>query len=76
MMKRLKRIIASCLTVAMALSLVIPSASAVSYNGSSSYQSGKYYKKLTNVQLTGNQREDIINVARSQVGYQESSSSS
>ena len=76
MMKRLKRVIASCLMVAMALSLVIPSASAVSYNGSSSYQSGKYYKKLTNVQLTGNQREDIINVARSQVGYQESSSSS
>jgi hypothetical protein len=76
MMNWLKRMIAACLTVAIALSLVIPSASAVSYNGSSSYQSGKYYKNLTNVQLTGNQREDIVNVARSQVGYQESSSAS
>ena len=49
---------------------------ALSYSDSSSYKSGKYYTRLTNVELTGNQRVDIVNVAKSQVGYQESGSSS
>ena len=49
---------------------------ALSYSGSSSYKSGKYYSRLANVSLTGNQRTDIVNVAKSQVGYQEGSSSS
>lgn len=49
---------------------------ALSYSGSSSYKAGKYYSRLTNVSLTGNQRTDIVNVAKSQVGYQEGSSSS
>lgn len=34
-----------------------------------SYQSGPYYKNLLNVNLTGNQRDDIVAVAQSQVGY-------
>ena len=49
---------------------------ALRYSGSSSYKSGKYYTRLTQVKLTGNQRTDIVNVAKSQVGYQEGSSSS
>ena len=49
---------------------------ALSYSGSSSYKAGKYYSRLANVSLTGNQRTDIVNVAKSQVGYQEGSSSS
>ena len=48
----------------------------MSYSGSSSYRSGKYYTALTKVSLTGNQRTDIVNIAKSQVGYQEGSSSS
>lgn len=34
-----------------------------------SYQSGIYYKNLLGVNLTGNQRDDIISVAESQIGY-------
>ena len=42
-----------------------------SYTPSASYRSGKYYTQLCNVSLTGNQRTDLVNVARSQVGYHE-----
>lgn len=58
------------------MSTTIIPASALSYSGSSSYKSGKYYTALTKVTLTGNQRTDIVNVAKSQIGYQEGSSSS
>lgn len=43
------------------------------YSVSSSYKSSSYYTALCNVALTGNQREDIVNVALSQVGYKEGS---
>ena len=76
-MKRIiNRIVAICLVAIMCMLLVPVSADALSYSGSSSYMSGKYYRKLTAVNLTGNQRTDIVNVAKSQVGYQEGSSSS
>lgn len=42
-----------------------------SYTPSASYRSGKYYTQLCNVSLTGNQRTDLVNVARSQLGYHE-----
>ncbi|MCQ2354805.1 MAG: InlB B-repeat-containing protein, partial [Clostridia bacterium] len=48
----------------------------VSYSGSSSYKSGPFYTALSNVVLTGNPRIDIVNIAKSQIGYQESASSS
>ena len=51
-----------------------PEAQALTYNGSASYQSGKYYRALTEVNLTGDPRTDIVNIARSQVGYQEGGS--
>ena len=41
------------------------------YEYSSEYKTSKWYTQLMNVQLTGNQREDILNVARSQIGYHE-----
>ena len=44
---------------------------ALTYEGSAQYMSSKYYTALCNVLLTGDQRTDIINVARSQVGYRE-----
>lgn len=43
----------------------------VEYTGSESYMAGKYYSQLTNVKLTGNKRTDIVNIAKSQLGYQE-----
>lgn len=71
-----KRLLAVILTVMMIASLVPMQSSAISYSGSSSYMSGPYYSKLVAVTKTGNQRVDIVNVAKSQVGYQEGSNSS
>lgn len=46
----------------------------ISYpNADPSYQSGPYYGRLLSVNLTGNQRDDIVAVANSQVGYMEGS---
>lgn len=75
--KRIISLSLAILTVALlALSPVVPRAAALSYSGSASYKSGKYYTQLTAVTLTGDQRTDIVNVAKSQVGYQEGGSSS
>ena len=49
---------------------------APSYIPSASYRSGKYYTQLCNVSLTGNQRTDLVNVARSQLGYHEGDNTS
>lgn len=51
-------------------------ASALTYSGSTSYKSGPYYQKLCEVEITGDYRTDIVNIAKSQVGYFEGSSSS
>ena len=75
----LKRALSICTCVALMATMFVStasSASAISYSGSSSYKSGKYYTALKNVKKTGNQRTDIVNVAKSQIGYQEGSSSS
>ena len=48
----------------------------VEYNGSASYMSGKYYKQLCDVSLTGNGATDIVNIAISQIGYKSGSSNS
>ena len=41
------------------------------YTMSSSYLSSKYYSQLCSVQLTGDQRIDIVEIAKSQIGYHE-----
>ncbi len=41
---------------------------------SDSYKASKYYTALKNVTLTGDYRQDIMNIAASQIGYHESSS--
>ncbi len=73
-----KKTICTILSVLMVMSVMLPatviSTSALSYNGSSSYMASKYYTALKNVQLTGNQRSDIVNVAKSQIGYKEGGS--
>lgn len=79
MKKEFKRIASTVCAFVIATTMLVSttvSTSALSYSGSSSYKSGKYYTALTNVKLTGNQRADIVNVAMSQIGYHESSSSS
>ena len=78
-MKRcMKRVLSALLVLCMSMAMlpqVIPMAKAVSpgYSVSSAYQSSSYYSALLNVTLTGDQREDIINVALSQAGYNEGS---
>ena len=56
---------------------LMPSAFALtpSYTPSSSYRSGSYYTALKNVSLTGDQRSDIVAVAKSQLNYTEGNSS-
>ena len=79
MKRKLKKATAVLLVLAVTVSLmmIVPStASALSYGGSASYKSGPYYSKLCAVNLTGNQRTDIVNVAKSQIGYQEGNNSS
>lgn len=76
MKKKVKQVLAILIVIGMLLPMFRFEANAMSYSGSKSYQSGKYYTRLTNVKLTGDQRTDIVNIAKSQVGYQEGSSSS
>ena len=75
-MKKITKILSMFLAVLMAFSIIPMTnieADAITYSGSSSYMSSKYYNQLCNVKLTGNQREDIVNVALSQLGYREGS---
>ena len=73
MRNSLKRVFSAVLAFIMVAMIVLPSmelpTQALTYSGSSSYKSGKYYTQLTNVKLTGDQRKDIVAVAKSQVGY-------
>lgn len=75
------RVLAALLVFTFVISAMTPTISALSYvkgtnNVSSSYKSGKFYKQLTQLPLTGNQRADVLAVALSQVQYMESNSSS
>ncbi len=77
-MGRFKRILSLSLALVLVLALAVPAmtqdANALRYSGSESYMSGKYYKALQKVALTGDPRTDIVNIAKSQVGYQEGGS--
>lgn len=70
----MRRFFVLLLAVAMLLPTLTTYAQAVSYSGSSQYRAGKYYDRLVAVRLTGDQRTDIVNIAASQVGYQEGNS--
>ncbi len=76
MRHRLFRGIALCLCIAgLAMSLLGGDASvmagAVEYHGAASYESSVFYTRLREVQLTGDARTDLVQIARSQVGYRE-----
>lgn len=72
----MKKFITVFLSFVLVLSLVFTGADALtpSYEVSESYKSGDYYKQLTDVELTGNYLEDIVNVALSQKNYHEGES--
>lgn len=70
-MKRMKkRMVSACLAAAMLFAA--QPVGAMDYQGSPSYMTGKYYRALKEVKLTGDPRTDIVSIALSQVGYQES----
>ena len=75
---RIKNTLAALLAAVVVLTTVPgvnAAASNIEYSASKSYKNGKYYSSLMKVKLTGDQVADIVNVAKSQVGYHESSSS-
>ena len=79
----MKKLVSVMLTIVMLVSLMpsyvnnITAEAAVSkVTFSKSYKSGKYYTALENVELTGDPRTDIVNIAKSQIGYQEGANSS
>lgn len=76
MVHKRRKIVALALSVSLVLSASVQGlrASALQYTGTESYMSGKYYRQLRKVALTGDPRTDIVAVARSQVGYQEGAS--
>lgn len=74
----MKKFISVLVSVLLIIATIATSAMALTpgYTVSNSYKNGSYYGKLLNVKLTGNQAQDIVNVARSQIGYHEGSSNS
>ena len=71
MKRSIKRTAAAVLAAVLSLGVAMP-VRALEYQGSESYMQGKYYEALQQVKLTGDSRTDIVNIALSQVGYQES----
>lgn len=70
--RSLARLLALCLLVSAVLPMAAQPVEALQYTGTESYMAGKYYEALQQVRLTGDPRTDIVNIALSQVGYQES----
>lgn len=66
----LSAVVAVVLTSTCAVS-VSAAAQKVEYNPSESYKNSSYYNKLMSVELTGDNAKDIVNIAKSQVGYHE-----
>lgn len=76
--KTKKRVLAAVLAVLLTFAAGFSAYAAsgtVEYSPSASYKSGEYYSALMGVKLTGDELVDIVNVAKSQVGYHESYSS-
>lgn len=76
MKKLTKRIFAAGLAAVLACSAMPAGAVSPSYKASEPFVSSQYYKNLSEVELTGSNLLDIVNVALTQVGYHEGSSES
>lgn len=72
MKRHCKRIVSALLAGLLLIPAMGQPVQSLEYKGTKSYMSGKYYRALKEVELTGNPRVDLVNVALSQVGYQES----
>lgn len=59
-----------------AVPLSVTYAANVGYTPSNEYKNSVYYQNLLRVNLTGDMRTDIVNIAKSQVGYHEGNSES
>lgn len=73
--KKILRTAAAVLCCMFLSSILCPSALAVSYTTDSNYDGTVFFDRLIDVELTGDPRIDIVNVAFSQYGYCESDSS-
>ncbi len=71
--RRLLRCLCMIICILFSVCAIAAPASAVTYHTSSDYDSSIYYERLCDVELTGDPRVDLINVALSQFGYSESS---
>lgn len=69
-------LLALMLTLSALLTLAVPTGAAgVTYsNPSKAYKGSKYYRSLLAVNLTGDQREDVVAIALSQLYYSEGNS--
>ena len=77
MKNRLLRLLSFIFAFLLVLQIPLSEVSALDFTAganpaSSSYKSGKYYENLTSLKLTGDGRTDVLAVALSQLGYQES----
>lgn len=72
-MKRCVKRFAAFLLAAAMLSTAAAPAVAVTpnYRVTSAFAGSRYYRQLTGLELTGNYRADLINIALTQVGYHE-----
>ena len=87
MKRTLSRVITTVLVLAMVIAMLPVSASALTWDNvsetryasryyTSDYTTGKFYKNMTQIPLTGDGRRDVVAVAASQVGYIEGDSAS
>ncbi len=77
-MPNCRKLLIRCLSLLICLLITIScfsfTGNCVTYETSTSYTSGVYYDRLSDITLTGNPRVDLINVALTQYGYAESNS--
>lgn len=73
MKKTAKTIISAILSLCILIGIFViqSSAATVDYNGSSSYMESKYGKALAAYELTGDQKTDVLSLAKTQLGYKE-----
>jgi|GEM_PF-1577429 len=70
MKKAAIRMAAMILVLAAMVAAAMPAMAVPSvFQPSESYAEGEYYQKLLDVEFTGDPRQDVINIALSQVGY-------
>ncbi|MBR6522007.1 MAG: S-layer homology domain-containing protein [Oscillospiraceae bacterium] len=76
MRKQLKRLLAFLLVAITVCSAAAPAlALTPTYRVTKAFAESRYYKELVEVELTGNYRADLINIALTQVGYHEGENS-